>query len=113
MKDMDKTTPELTSKDVLRVELDGKKIKTVKSFYTKIAKSLHFPDYFNHNLDSLDELLCDLEWIEQKKVQLVIQHSQDFCGKENGNKKESLLDVLNNAVDNQMDESRSFELILS
>ena len=100
------------SKDVFRAEIDGKKVKTVKSFYAKIGKALHFPDYFSHNLDSLDEMLCDLEWIDPKKVQVVIVDSTAFLSKEKAEKKADLMDVLQNATENQMDDTRTFELIL-
>lgn len=67
----------------------------MKAFYNKIAEALDFPDYFGHNLDSLDELLNDLQWIKENKIVIFIENSADWLSAEkNDDKLTTLLDVL-------------------
>ncbi len=68
--------------------LDGKYIQEKEQMYTALAKALQFPDYFGKNLDALDEMLNDLEWIEQEYVliivhrsSLLLQHENEFKNK--------------------------------
>lgn len=75
--------------------IDGAEAKTLKAFYDKIAKALDFPDYFGQNLDSLDELLNDLQWIKENKIVIFIKNSADWLSAEkNDDKLTTLLDVL-------------------
>ena len=55
--------------------LDGNKLPTLESFYEGISNALNFPDYFGQNLDALDELLFDMDWIRQDHVLLIISNS--------------------------------------
>lgn len=73
-------------------QIDGAKTPTLKSFYQAVEKSLSFPDYFEHNLESLDELLNDLEWIKQADVALYITNSDEFLAQE---KPAKILELLN------------------
>ncbi|MEI7582090.1 barstar family protein [Runella sp.] len=63
-------------------QIDGAKTPTLKSFYQAIEKALSFPEYFEHNLESLDELLNDLEWIKQADVALYITNTEGFLAQE-------------------------------
>ena len=74
--------------------LDGKACQSLEKAYTCLEDQLLFPDYFSHNLDSLDELLSDLEWIPQKRIRLVISNSKSLLSK-NPEKKEAFIDTLN------------------
>lgn len=77
------------------VEIDGKKTTTLRSFFDAISEAMHFPDYFGFNLDSLDELLNDLSWIEDKKLLVYIYNSDSFLINERSeSKKLTLLDML-------------------
>lgn len=75
--------------------IDGKETPTLRSFYEVLAKTLEFPDYFGFNLDSLDELLNDLSWIENEKIAIQIINSDQFLINErNKDKIITLLDLL-------------------
>jgi RNAse (barnase) inhibitor barstar len=65
--------------------IDGQKCTTLQQFYTEIAKALEFPDYFGNNLDALDEALCDLSWIEEKTILLLIFHYDKFMSEDKEN----------------------------
>ncbi|MBU1823189.1 MAG: barstar family protein [Bacteroidetes bacterium] len=71
--------------------VDGSQATTLKAFYEQIALALDFPDYFGQNLDSLDELLNDLQWIEEQKIVIFIDHSSDWLSKEKSEDRISLM----------------------
>lgn len=39
-------------------------IESSKCLLSFFAETLHFPNYFGHNWDALDECLLDLEWLK-------------------------------------------------
>lgn len=73
--------------------IDGSKATTMKAFYEAIARELAFPDYFGHNLDSLDELLNDFEWLQEDKIALYIYNADAFLSQEKSDEKKA--DLLN------------------
>ncbi len=86
--------PEL-SEDFSIAEIDGSTVTTLRKFYEVMARTLDFPDYFGFNLDSLDELLNDLSWIENEKLAIHILRSEEFLIQErNRDKILTLLDLL-------------------
>jgi RNAse (barnase) inhibitor barstar len=67
--------------------IDGSKATSVKDFHEQIAAAMQFPDYSGKNLDALDEMLNDLEWIKEKKVVIYINHSAEWLSKEKSDEK--------------------------
>jgi len=65
-------------------QIDGLKATSMKEFHEQIGLAMEFPDYSGKNLDALDEMLNDLEWIKQEKVILYIKNSADWLSKEKG-----------------------------
>jgi RNAse (barnase) inhibitor barstar len=77
------------------IEIDANRVTTLREFYEVLAEAMHFPDYFGFNLDSLDELLSDLTWIEDEKLAIYFYNSEKFLEKErNETKILTLLDLL-------------------
>ena len=77
------------------IEIDASKTTTLRELYEVLAKEMHFPDYFAFNLDSLDELLNDLSWIEDEKLAIYFKNSEKFLEKErNETKIVTLFDLL-------------------
>lgn len=73
---------------------DGSQSTTLKAFYEQIAVALDFPDFFGQNLDSLDELLNDLQWIDEEKIVIFVNHSAEWLSKEKSQEKlTTLLDL--------------------
>jgi RNAse (barnase) inhibitor barstar len=68
-------------------EIDGKESTNLKDFLVKIGEALHFPDYDGKNLDALDEMLNDLEWIKQEKVIIHIRNTSDWLSREKSSDK--------------------------
>ena len=65
-------------------QVDGLKATSMKEFHEQIGLAMEFPDYSGKNLDALDEMLNDLEWIKQEKVILYIKNSAEWLSKEKG-----------------------------
>jgi RNAse (barnase) inhibitor barstar len=77
------------------IEIDAAQTSTLREFYETLARELYFPDYFGFNLDSFDEMINDLSWIEDKDLALYFKNSESFLAKErNENKILTLLDLL-------------------
>lgn len=51
---------------------------TLREFYELIAKTLEFPDYFGFNLDSFDEMINDLSWMENEKTLPLLQEFREL-----------------------------------
>ncbi|MBK7762989.1 MAG: barstar family protein [Bacteroidetes bacterium] len=62
--------------------LDGRKMKTMAEFYAVLSEALQFPDYFGANLDALDELLFEIDWLPSQFVLLIIHHHQNLLENE-------------------------------
>lgn len=74
--------------------IDGQKATSIKDFHEQIGTALNFPDYSGKNLDALDEMLNDLEWIVEEKVIIYITNSNDWLSKEKTDEKIlSILDI--------------------
>jgi RNAse (barnase) inhibitor barstar len=75
-------------------KIDGQKATSMKDFHEQIGEALNFPDYSGKNLDALDEMLNDLEWIREEKVILYIRNANDWLSKEKSDDKIlSLIDI--------------------
>lgn len=81
--------------------LDGNCITSSGIFYKSIASALLFPDYYEHNLDSLEELINDLDWIESEFKLLVVTNFSEFL-KNNKNLKDKILDILKESDNNRL-----------
>lgn len=80
--------------------IDGQKAQTFKQFFEQIARQLKFPDYFEFNLESFDELLNDLDWLDDDKIAVYITHSDAFLSQERSDaKKAELLNILDVAAE--------------
>jgi RNAse (barnase) inhibitor barstar len=90
-------TAPVFSAQVFVAEIDGKKARTLRGFYPRIAKALLFPDYFGKNLDALFDCLCSLEVVGKQEVVLLIRHAESFLEKEKEEKRKAALDVLRDA----------------
>jgi len=97
---LDKNTPSFVSKsgNLFVAFLDGEAISSIEEFYTAVAKALHFPDYFGRNMDALEEMLNDLEWIKEESFLLIIKNADDLLKGKSG-EKAKIIDLIQ-LVDN-------------
>jgi RNAse (barnase) inhibitor barstar len=61
-----------TENNVRYVFIDGNTCDTIEKCYTTLQQQLSIPDYFGFNLDALEEVLADLEWINEEKITIII-----------------------------------------
>lgn len=102
--------------DFSLIEIDAKRCKTLRDFYETLAEILHFPDYFGYNLDSFDEVMNDLSWIEDERLLLYFKNSSDFLLNErNDQKVVTLLELLDATCEDWkfMDEDAEKETIIA
>ncbi|RAJ98238.1 barstar (barnase inhibitor) [Larkinella arboricola] len=80
--------------------IDGQKAQTLRQFFDQISRELRFPDYFEFDLESLDEALNDLEWLPADKIALYISRTDVFLSQEKSEaRKAELLNVLDVAAE--------------
>jgi len=76
-------------------KIEGQKASSMKDFLEQIGVAMKFPDYDGKNLDALDEMLNDLEWIKEEKVIIYITNSIEWLSREKSQDKIfSLIDLL-------------------
>jgi RNAse (barnase) inhibitor barstar len=76
------------------VFLDGITCDTIDKVYSTLQLQLSIPDYFGNNLDALEEVLSDLEWINEEKIEIIILQSSALLVND-GAVKPVLIDILN------------------
>lgn len=75
--------------------IDGRKIVTLRQLYEEIADLLEFPAGFGFNLESFNDFLNDLQWLEDERIILYFTSTNELVSKERDpNKLGSLLGVL-------------------
>jgi RNAse (barnase) inhibitor barstar len=78
------------------VFLDGKSCKKMEDCYDTLQQQLSLPAYFGKNLDALEEVLDDLEWIKEKNIKIIISDLASLL-QDDLAKKENFLDILHAA----------------
>jgi hypothetical protein len=61
--------------------VDGAKTQTLRQFYEQIADLLEVPD-FGFTLESLNDALNDLQWLEDERIVLYFTQTNDLISKE-------------------------------
>ncbi|MEO6812627.1 MAG: barstar family protein [Ginsengibacter sp.] len=91
-----------TENNIRYVFLDGSACKYIDRCYTTLQQQLSLPDYFGKNLDALEEVLDDLEWIPEGKVRVIILDSDSLLSKDL-DKKNDFLDILNSCKNDKVE----------
>ncbi len=84
------------------VFIDGNTCKKIEQCYKTLQQQLSIPDYFGHNLDALEEVLADLDWIEESTVKIILLNS-DALLSEDKEKKSIFFDILNSCKNEKME----------
>lgn len=82
----------------LHILIPGSAVEDLDSFYAATASLLNFPVYFSENLDSFDELMNDLGWLEEKSLRIYISEYANFLLEEPVKKRRQVLDILAKAA---------------
>lgn len=76
------------------VHIDGKKTQTLRQFYENLVELLEIPD-FSFSLESLNDALNNLEWLDEERIIFYITNTTELLSKERDPAKlGSLLSVL-------------------
>ncbi|MEP6748615.1 MAG: barstar family protein [Bacteroidota bacterium] len=84
------------------VFIDGSACANLDTCFTILQEQLSIPDYFGKNLDALEEVLADLEWIEEEKIKIIILHIESLPGNDPV-KKKNFLEILDNADNDKIE----------
>jgi RNAse (barnase) inhibitor barstar len=82
--------------------IDGENSRNFDQLYQNFATALHFPEHFGKNLDALYDMLCDLNWLEEKgfeNVHLVIRNYDAMLSDIDKDEKLGLLSVLRDTAE--------------
>lgn len=85
-----------TENDTRYVFLDGSSCKKLDDCYTCLQQQLSIPHYFGKNLDALEEVLADLEWVNERKINIIIMNETSLL-EDDIAKKNIFLDILHGA----------------
>ncbi|MFN4146958.1 MAG: barstar family protein [Runella sp.] len=86
-------------KNCLVVEIDGLKVSSLKVFFDKMSKALSFPDDFEFNLESFDDMMYDLSWLNVPKIVLYFTNFEAFLSTEKATKRAEVLEILDVAAE--------------
>ncbi|GAC1424595.1 MAG: hypothetical protein NVSMB7_00620 [Chitinophagaceae bacterium] len=75
------------------VFLDGRACNRLDTCFNTLQEQLSIPAYFGKNLDALEEVLEDMDWIAEEKVKIIILNSPALLENELA-KKNIFLDIL-------------------
>ncbi len=78
------------------VFVDGNFCDTIEKCYTTLQQQLLIPDYFGHNLDALEEVIADVEWIEEEKIEIIILNTDALLQNDTTYKNDFLDIICNN-----------------
>ena len=84
------------------VFIDGNTCDTLAKCYTTLAQQLSLPDYFGFNLDALEEVLADADWIEEDKIHIIILNEADLL-KNDLSRKNAFLEIITQNDNKKMD----------
>lgn len=84
------------------VFIDGSCCRYMEECYTTLRRQLSLPDYFGNNLDALEEVLADLEWIKEEKIKVIFLHVASLLNAQ-PDKKAALLDIFNGAENEKLE----------
>ena len=85
-----------TENDTRYVFLDGGSCKKIDDCYASLQQQLSIPVYFGKNLDALEEVLDDLEWVKEKRIKIIILDNGSLLQHDLA-KKNAFLEILHTA----------------
>ncbi len=78
------------------IKIKGADCKTKNQLFETFSGAFDFPDYFAHNWDSFDEIICDLSWIPEKEITLVIEDYALILSEAEEEDLDAFYDILSN-----------------
>jgi len=84
------------------VFIDGCCCQSIDQSYATLKVQLSLPGYFGNNLDALEEVLSDMDWINEKKIKIIILNPELLLTKDISKKKD-FLEILNNCDNKKLE----------
>ncbi|MEO8584285.1 MAG: barstar family protein [Flavitalea sp.] len=91
-----------TENDTRYAFIDGRACAHLQQCYSSLQRQLSLPDYFGRNLDALEEVLADLDWIAEEKIKIIISEIDSLLAKEEDSR-EDFLEVLNTSGNKRLE----------
>lgn len=88
--------------DIRYVFVDGHVCKDIEICYETLQRQLSIPHYFGRNLDALEEVLADLEWVREKIIKIIVLNTAALLVND-AVKKDALLDILNTCENDKLE----------
>lgn len=91
------TSPHDVASENRIVVLDSYWVQDLSSLYLSLSALLAFPAYFTPNLDSFDECMSDLSWLDVKAIHIHFSNTSHFLEKESVAMLQNVLSVVASA----------------
>lgn len=92
--------------------IEGRNIGRKEQLLNHFANTLNFPSHFGQNWDALEECLTDLEWVDGEGYVLYYDHIDPLLA-EHPDQFETLLEILQDAVDSWKEDGSAMIVLLS
>lgn len=86
----------LTSNGVYITRIHCASCSTLDDCYTVFSNAFQFPDYFGYNLDALEDMLLDLDWMEADSIVVQMVAPNEFLQSESTETKQEVWELLRN-----------------
>jgi RNAse (barnase) inhibitor barstar len=97
-----RTAKGYSANNIRYVLIDGNTCTQLTDCYIVLQHQLNIPDYFGRNLDALEEVLADLEWIPEEKIKIIILDTTVLLAAE-ADKKNDFLNILNTCENERLE----------
>jgi RNAse (barnase) inhibitor barstar len=94
---------------VVRLSLSGARDK--ESLLDRFAKALRFPAHFGRNWDAFHDCLCDLDWLGDKGLLLLVSGAKDFV-EANEEGFHTAVEILHGAAEFWRERKKSFWVLI-
>ena len=85
--------------NTITVILNGTDLPNLRFFFKEIVEELEFPTYTN-NIQTFEEQINDLSWLNGDKVRISISNAKDFLIEEDQQIRKKMLGILLAAMEN-------------
>ncbi len=89
-----------SNQNIRFVFIDGNANDTIDKCYNTLTQQLSIPDYFGNNLDALEEVMHDLEWIEEEQIKIVIFNAEKLLANDLAFRKDFIEIIEGTELDN-------------
>jgi RNAse (barnase) inhibitor barstar len=95
--------------DIVRLSLGG--VRGKRQMLDRFAKALSFPAHFGHNWDALNDCLCDLDWLAEKGLLLIVTGAKEFV-EAHAEDFQTAVEILDGAAAHWRERKKSFWVLI-